>query len=123
MQSGTIMLITINDIPPSNNKFIGRKNIWEYQRYKKEWAMLVRAGINMAEMPKEPYKRSEIHIHYIFPTRTRHDPDNYAGKLLLDPLTANGIIADDNFNAIRLVLTAEYKKGVKCTQISVKSLN
>jgi len=113
--------ITIEDIPPSNNKFIGRTNLWEYQKYKKMWNLMVRAGLK--DIPPEPFKKAEVHIHYIFPTRTRRDPDNYSGKMLLDPLVTYGVIADDSFQKIQLALSAEYKKGVKCTQISVKNLS
>jgi len=98
------IIIIIPDTPPSNNKFIGRENRWGYQKYKNEWAMLMRAG--MKHIPKKPFKKSRVHIHYTFPTRTRRDPDNFSGKLILDPLVQFGIIKDDSFICIDLVLTA-----------------
>ena len=36
-------------------------------------------------------------ITCFFPDNRRHDPDNYAGKLLLDGLKKAGIIKDDDF--------------------------
>jgi len=112
--------IIVEATPPSNNKFIGRTNKFEYQRYKKTWAMLVRSG--MKDIPKEPFERSKVHIHYTFPTRTRRDPDNFSGKMILDPLVSYGIIADDSFKKIELVLSAEYKKGISETKITIERL-
>ena len=109
--------IIINDTPPSNNQFIGRNNRWNYQKLKTEWSLLMRSGIK--SIPKEPIIKSKVHIHYTFPTRTRRDPDNSSGKLILDPLVQFGIIADDSFNNIDLVLTAGYKKGIKETRITI----
>jgi len=117
----TELIITVPDIPPSNNKFIGRNNRWNYQKYKKEWAVLIRTCIK--KMPKEPYRKAVVHIHYTFPNRTRRDPDNYSGKLIMDPLVQYGIIQDDNFNVVELVLSAGYEKGVKQTVVSVKEVN
>ena len=35
------MRYVIEAIPPSNNRFMGRKNIWEYRAEKEKWDMLV----------------------------------------------------------------------------------
>ena len=115
------IIIIIPTTPPSNNQFIGRNNRWNYQKYKKEWSVLMRAG--MKDIPNAPIQKSIVHINYTFPTRVRHDPDNFSGKLILDPLVQFGIIADDSFNNIDLVLTAEYKKKVKETKITITEVN
>lgn len=109
--------IIVPDTPPSNNQFMGRENRWRYQELKKKWAVLMRAS--MTWMPKVPITKARVHIHYTFPTRGRRDPDNYSGKMILDPLVTYGIIADDSFNNIELILTAEYQKGVKETRVEV----
>ena len=111
------LIIIVDDIPPSNNKFIGRENRWNYQKYKKEWAALV--NFCVCSIPNEPIEKAKIHIHYTFPTRTRRDPDNYSGKMILDPLVSMGIIKDDSFNNIELILSAEYEKGIKKTTITI----
>jgi len=112
--------IIVNDIPPSNNKFIGRNNRHGYKDYKEEWKLLMRSG--MKNIPKKPIARAKVQIHYTFPTKTRRDPDNFSGKIILDPLVQYGIIEDDNFNCINLVLTAEYEKGVKQTKVTVTEI-
>ena len=96
------MRIVINDIPPSNNKFIGRNARWQYQDIKTKWHWLIKAAIK--EKPKSPYKKAIVKITYFFKDNRRRDPDNYSGKLLLDPLVREGILLDDSFEIITLQL-------------------
>lgn len=112
-------IITIKAVPPSNNKFIGRENRWEYQRVKKEWLMLVRNAINTAGIPSKCFEKAKVEILYTFPDRRRRDPDNYSGKMILDALTTCGIIKDDSFDVIDLSIKAAYEKGVERTTITV----
>ena len=43
---GYKMVITVNEIPPSNNQFIGNsKNFNEYRREKERWHWLIKAAI------------------------------------------------------------------------------
>lgn len=95
---------TIPDIPPSNNKFLGRENRWEYQKIKKHWAALVEAYCR--PKPPEPLRRAVVTLLYHFKDNRRRDPDNYSGKFILDGLTKAGIIADDSFSVIDLQLKA-----------------
>lgn len=100
----------IPDIPPSNNKFLGRENRWEYQNIKKQWAELIAAYCR--PRPEEPLP---------FKDNRRRDPDNYSGKMILDGLTKAGIIADDSFSCIDLQLRAVCdKKGI--TEIFVQEI-
>lgn len=94
----------IPDIPPSNNEFIGRNNRWEYQDIKKQWAQLI--AVYCRPKPPEPLPRAAVTLEYHFRDKRRRDPDNYSGKMILDGLTAAGIIADDSFKCIDLRLRA-----------------
>ncbi len=94
----------IPEIPPSNNKFIGRENRWEYQEVKKCWARLIAAYCR--PIPEKPFSRADVTLIYHFGDKRRRDPDNYSGKMILDGLTAAGIIADDSFKCIDLRLRA-----------------
>lgn len=77
------MKITIPEIPPSLNKYAGRANAWDYRAEKQRWPQLFRAYC-----PKcKPMDKAIVTITYYFPTRHRHDPDNYNGKMLMDGLT------------------------------------
>lgn len=97
------MHITIDKIPPSLNKFAGRENGWEYRNAKKAWKELVHM-MCLAQRPQQPYAFALVRLEYFFPDRRRRDPDNYAGKMVLDGLTAAGVIVDDDFSHINLTL-------------------
>lgn len=99
----------IPDIPPSNNKFIGRENRWEYQNIKKQWAQLIAAYCR--PRPEKTLSRAAVTLIYHFKDNRRRDPDNYSGKMILDGLTVVGIIADDSFQCIDLRLKAVCDKG------------
>ena len=111
---------SIPKIPPSNNKFIGRENRFEYQQYKKSWAELVK--LFCRPKPKEPIEISVVKLTYYFPDRRRRDPDNYSGKMILDGLVRSGIIKDDSFNCIRLFLDGRYDKDNTRTEIIIKEI-
>ena len=91
------MRIVINTLPPTINKYIGRSNIWEYQKDKKAYhkaVIMSTIGFN----PK--YKSCKIKATYYFKDKRRHDPSNY-DKMLLDGLVEANIIEDDNYNVIK----------------------
>lgn len=114
------MIYKIPEIPPSNNRFIGRTNRWEYQKHKKYWANLILASCR--PKPKEPLEKAMVKICYYFPDKRRRDPDNYSGKMLLDGLVAAGIIKDDSFKNIELVLVGEHDPKNARTEIEIKEL-
>ncbi len=114
------MTYTIPMIPPSNNKYIGRTNIYEYQRVKKAWANAV--NICCCPKPEKPIELTEIRITYYFPDNRRRDPDNYSGKMILDGLVRAGIIADDSFKNITLTLCAKCDKLSPRTVIEVGAI-
>lgn len=89
-------------IPPSNNQFIGRNKRWEYQNAKKSWVLTVKACC--IPKPAKPIEKSIVTLVYHFPDNRLRDPDNYSGKMILDGLTAAGIIKDDSFECIELRL-------------------
>jgi len=112
---------TIPAIPPSLNKFAGRQNVHAYRRQKQEWKDMVK--LLCRPVPAQPLERAIVTLTYYFPTRARRDSDNYAGKMILDGLTAAGIIADDSFNCIELVLRGEYDKANPRTEITVTEVH
>ena len=92
----------IPQIPPSYNKYAGRENTWQYRQDKALWMQLVLAYCRPA--PAKPYQKAIVAIEYHFKDKRRHDPDNYAGKFIMDGLVAAGIIADDSFDVVELYL-------------------
>lgn len=118
------MKIVIPDIPPSNNKYLGKgKSIHVYRRDKEEWCNTVGWAVKAAGWRREPIPKAEVRITYFFPTRTRRDPDNYSGKFLLDGLREAGVIKDDSFDNIRLVLTGGYDKQNPRTEIEIAEVS
>jgi Holliday junction resolvase RusA-like endonuclease len=109
----------IDDIPPSNNKFIGRTNVREYQEEKQKWAWIVKAA-TMKKKPSKPLTGVRVILTYFFKDDIDRDPDNYSGKFILDGLKHAGIIKDDNFKVIKLELDGKFKCGKKQTMIEIK---
>lgn len=111
------MKYIIDEIPPSNNKFLGRTNKWEYQEKKKHWAQLI--NLKCRPKPEKTFDKATVKITYYFRTKIRRDPDNYSGKFILDGLVKAGIIADDSFNNINLILSGKYDKDNPRTEIEI----
>lgn len=90
------MKIILNLIPPTINRYIGRTNIWEYQKEKK----LIHQAIRMQTIGINPrIKKCRMKITYYFKDRRKHDPSNY-DKMVLDGLVEANIIEDDNYGVI-----------------------
>lgn len=119
------MKIVINDIPPSNNKFMGngsvKKQAHVYQDVKKQWAMLIRLAVGRNK-PKAAIERAIVTITYYFPNRIRRDPDNYSGKFINDGLVRAGVLKDDSFSNINLILKGDYDKDNPRTEIEIKEV-
>lgn len=110
--------ITIQKTPPSNNKFIGNSNNFNiYRREKEAWHWLIKAAI--MEKPEIPFEKAIVHIKYFFKDARRRDPDNFSGKMLLDPLVREGILRDDSFKNIELRLSADVDKQQPRTEIMI----
>ena len=93
----------------------------QYQDEKQRWHWLIKAKIK--ELPKKPFEKAEITIHYYFKDKRKRDPDNYSGKMILDPLVKEKIIIDDNFSVITLILKAGYDKENPRTEIEIKEVS
>ena len=94
------MIIKIPDIPPSLNKYNGRENSWAYRNEKRQW----KESVCWLAKGKKRFEKARVTLTYHFADRRRRDPDNYCGKFILDGLTAAGVIPDDDFEHIELVI-------------------
>ena len=110
----------IPEIPPSNNKFIGRNMRWDYQDAKKAWADKI--FFLCRPRPAEPIKKAVVSITYYFKDSRRRDPDNYSGKFILDGLVRAGILQDDSFSNVVLQLSGEQDRSKPRTEIYIKEL-
>lgn len=120
------MMITLKGTPPSLNKFAGRLNTWDYRSEKEHWtaAVYIAAQNEMRRSGarKKPPELARVEISYYFPDRKRRDPDNYAGKFLLDGLTKAGAIMDDDFRHIQLSVEGHCDKDRPRTIIKVTEI-
>lgn len=106
-------------IPPSNNEFMGNSHSHRiYASKKQEWHWLIKAAIR--KKPDKPFNRAAVEITYFFPDRRRRDPDNYSGKFILDALVKEGVLIDDSFFVVRLILNAAVDKENPRTEIEIK---
>ena len=114
--------IIVNDIPPSNNAYMGNSHSFRaYNAKKQEWHWLIKAAIQ--SRPKTPYKCAEVRIIYYFPDGRRRDPDNYSGKFILDALVKERLIIDDSFDVINLKLNkGGVDKGNPRTIIEIEEM-
>ena len=106
-------------IPPTINKYIGRANIWEYQKDKKK----IHEAIRLAAIGKRyDIEKCKMIITYYFKDKRRHDPSNY-DKMLLDGLVEANIIVDDNYKVITEFTTkGDYDKNNPRTIIEIEVL-
>ena len=95
--------IEMPGIPPSLNRFAGRENSREYRDEKARWTADVAIMARQCHLPR-PFEKADVTLEYFFGDNRRRDPDNYAGKMLLDGLTRGGVIVDDSFDHITLHL-------------------
>ena len=113
------MKITVPLIPPSLNHFAGRKNDREYQQAKREWKDLV---CYCAPKQEKPFSKSVVTITYFFRDKRRRDPDNYSGKMIMDGLTAAGIIRDDSFDCVELRIVGNCDRQNPRTEITIEEV-
>lgn len=93
--------------------------MWEWRETKKTWGQLIYYKARGMKLPKG---KKRVNLHYIFPSSHRRDPDNYSGKMILDGLVQAGVLEDDSFKNIELVLTADFQKGIRKTIISIEEI-
>ena len=56
---------------------------------------------------------ADLHVHFTFPTKIRHDIDNMQIKEIMDGYSESGLIVDDDYLHIKSILsTASYEKGI-----------
>lgn len=62
----------------------------------------------------------EIEVVSYFPTKRKHDFDNYTPKFILDPIVKSGLIRDDSSTIItKLTLRFEYDKLNPRTEVNI----
>lgn len=114
-----LLKYVISEVPPSNNKYMGRTNRWTYQDDKREWEWLVKSAVGRNK-PKKPLDKAIVMTDYYFPTRHRRDPDNYSGKFILDGLVKAKVLEDDSFDNIKLFIAGYHDKENPRVEIYIR---
>lgn len=90
-----IIQLVIDEIHPSLNAW----SRWHWTKVRREserWKWLIRAAASRVKPCVRPVV---VTVTYFFPTRRRHDFDNYAPKFILDGLKGC-LIPDDSSDVI-----------------------
>ncbi|HHY95886.1 MAG TPA: RusA family crossover junction endodeoxyribonuclease, partial [Firmicutes bacterium] len=85
-------------ISPGKGRFQAVRDQAEY------WAEGVWLAARTSGRPREPLRKAHVELAYWFPDNHRRDPDNYAGKHILDGLRKAGVLADDTFEVVELAI-------------------
>jgi Holliday junction resolvase RusA-like endonuclease len=93
----------------------------QYQEEKQKWEWLVKVAIGKNK-PKVVLDKAIVTITYYFGDKRRRDPDNYSGKFLLDGLVRSGVIEDDSFNNIKLILKGKVDRDNPRTEAEIESI-
>lgn len=108
---------TIPCLPKSLNQFAGRGNVWAYREEKKRWKEL--CAVYCKPCPSQPVKGALVTLFFYFADRRRRDVDNLA-KAVLDGLVACGVLEDDCYQCIDLLLQGGYDKQNPRTEIYIQ---
>ena len=112
--------ITVPETPPSLNEIL-RMHYHERHKENERWAGLV-AMFDNRRKRGEPFKKASVTITYYFGNRVKRDPDNFAGKFILDSLVKTGVIEDDSFSNVDLLLVGKVDKDNPRTEILVEEV-
>jgi Holliday junction resolvase RusA-like endonuclease len=111
---------TIDEIPPSLNKYLGNSHNYKIYGTEKErwcWLMLIAIG---DRTPLKPLQKVEINFKYYFKNNVNRDLDNIAGKFCLDPLVKFKVLKDDNFHVIpKITIEGAVDKANPHTEINI----
>ena len=122
----SIGFTVLGSLPWSGNvrKRAHRMDLWRHDSEWKDTAFkLSKQAVNQPDCSWPIPAKALVTVTYIFPTRTRRDPDNYAAaaKGLIDGLVGV-LIRDDDFDHMELRVAGRYSKGQTGVEVRVEAL-
>lgn len=88
---------------------------------KQKWKDFIVWLVNKYNLQNRKIDNAEIIFIYYFPTKHRHDADNYTPKFAMDGLTESGLLIDDDFEHIKtLTICGGYDKENPRTEIHIR---
>ncbi len=107
-------------IPPSLNQWMVMKRP-QMNNEKQKWKEFIVWLIGENNLQDKKINRATITFTYYFPTKHRHDADNYTPKNLMDGFTESGLLIDDDFNHIEMLcIKGGYDKNNPRTEIDLE---
>ena len=109
-----VAVFALPGIPPGQNRLtrVGRQGWRQAAGWKRTWDQRAAAAIAAARAAGtwdgRPFPQAVVRVVYHFADRRRRDPDNYtaATKLFLDAFVEAGVLVDDSFQHVTLVVEA-----------------
>lgn len=120
--------VRLPGIPPGGNRLwrVGATGWRQVAGWKRRWDQIAQAAIAQARATGawdgQVIDPAVVRICYHFPDRRRRDPDNYmaAAKLFLDAFVRAGVLADDSFAHVALVVEAGEPARPGWTEVVVR---
>lgn len=106
-------------IPPSLNKWMimPRRQMNNVKQSWKEFGIWL---VNSYGYGNMKINKARITYTYYFPTKIRHDADNYNCKFIGDALVASGMLIDDDFNHVEVLYKGYHDKNNPRTEILIE---
>ena len=105
------------------NAYNSKGNRIIQNNYKQNWKSFILWICDKQNISNMNITDCSIHCHFTYPTRIRHDLDNSLSttlKFTQDALVDSKVISEDTYTILKKIsATAEYKKGVKQTDIII----
>jgi Holliday junction resolvase RusA-like endonuclease len=98
------------------NKILVITNRIVQNNHKKNRGLYVAFVLKELGLEKLGICETDLEIEFVFPTKVRHDLDNYISgiKEYMDTFSDLGTILDDNYSVIKSIkATARYEKDIK----------
>lgn len=112
-----------NPIPPSLNQWMIMKRM-KMNNEKQKWKEFIVWLVNKYKLNKLKIKKAELIFTYYFPTKHRHDADNYTPKFAMDGLVESGLLIDDDFEHIKVLsIKGGYDKNNPRVEILIRRLD
>lgn len=109
-------------IPPSLNQWMIMPRM-QMNATKQKWKEFGIWLVNFYGCTNLKIEKARVTYIYYFPTRARHDADNYNCKFLGDALVQSGMLVDDDFKHIEVTYRGFYSKENPRTEIIIEPID
>lgn len=109
----------VNPIPPSLNKWMIMKRP-QMNDTKQKWKEFAIWLVECNGLTNIKLDNVTMLFTYYFPTRHRHDADNYTPKFAMDGFTESGLLVDDDLDHVKMIsISGGYDKDNPRVEITI----